>query len=222
MPSVRIIFRLSSPLKLLTPKFHFIVRSGRLPINYHHALKYLLWFLTFFSKKVYNWSLLQIEQFLRNLTHRSTWHAVTLTESQWTEAAYVTQDMSQHAQTFNPLIAFIHAYVGKLLNAFLCGTSSKSIQIYNLPPNVWGAQITCVPTLRLMNFDCIRLLLFSVLTLLFLYTLQWKRNVTNQSTPMAHLVQMSPRQICAYPLGTFRHEWGHKMLERTALSGLRY
>ena len=89
-PSVRVIFnRLSSKFKLFSPKFHFVVRRGRLPTNYHHAFKYLLWLLTFFSKKFYNWSLLQIEQFLRNLTHRFTWHAVTLEESHWTEAAYV-------------------------------------------------------------------------------------------------------------------------------------
>jgi len=116
---VRVIFnRHSSPLKLFTPKFHFVLRRGGHPINCHHVFKCLLWLLTFFSKKFYNWSLLQIEQFLRNLTHWFTWHVATLTESHWAEAAYVTpQVMSQHAQTcFNPLIAFFPAWVDKLLN----------------------------------------------------------------------------------------------------------
>ena len=114
MPSVRAIFSwLSSSLKLFTLKFHFVVRRGRLPINCHHAFKYLLWLLTFFSKKFYNWSLLQIEQFLRNLTHRFTWHAVTLTVRIALSWSCIC-DTSRHVPTCTDLFQSAHCLLSCL------------------------------------------------------------------------------------------------------------
>ena len=76
-------------------------------------------------------------------------------------------------------------------------------------------------TVRSINFDCIRLLVCLLFFPTFSYPfwhicyftdkLKWKK--VQQSNPsifsMTHLVQ-----ICAYPHSIFRHERGHKQLER--------
>jgi len=136
---------------LFTPKFHFVTRRGRPPHKLPPCVQVSPLAFTFFSKKFYNWSLLQIEQFLRNLTHRFTWLAVTLTVRIALNWGCIC-DASRHVPTCTDLFQSAHCLLfclGRYIierSPYLCVTVIlllNGCDVYRIIDQLFGSRQKC-------------------------------------------------------------------------------